>query len=264
MLRSAHLDKSFLECLQAPAPLNFAHRGARNVAPENTLAAFERALAQGADGLELDIRLCKTEEWIVLHDAKLNRTTNGRGYARTRTLAELRRLNAGGWFGTRFAKEKIPTLKEVLALAEGRCLLNIEIKAVTAVHRRHLECLIDTIYRHRAERRCIISSFNPLVLRRVSRLNGQLPTGLLLTGNLLSNGPKATFRKLTGVQALHLHARVLSPRLVARVRALGFYLLVWGADTAAAMKRMIHIGVDGIITDDPLTLNKILRRNSTA
>lgn len=255
------LEKSFLERLQEPAPLNFAHRGARNVAPENTLAAFERALHQGADGLELDIRLCKTDDWVVLHDAKLNRTTNGRGYVRTRTLEELRHLSAGGWFGPRFTKEKIPTLHEVLELAAGRCLLNIEIKAVAAVQKKHLDCLINTLYRHRAERRCLISSFNPLVLRRVARLDTRLPTGLLLTGNLMSNGPKATFRKWTGVQALHLHARVLSPRLIERVRALGFYLSVWGADTAAAMKRVIQLGVDGIITDDPLTLHRILRRN---
>ena len=132
---------------------------------------------------------------------------------------------------------------------------------MAAVHKKHLGDLINTLYRHRAERRCLISSFNPLVLRRVSRLEARLPTGLLLTGNLMSNGPKATLRKWTGVQALHLHARVLSPRLVERVRALGFYLSVWGADTAAAMKRMIQLGVDGIITDDPLTLHKILRRN---
>ncbi len=258
------MEKTFLERLQETAPLNFAHRGARNVAPENTLAAFERALTHGADGLELDIRLCKTNDWIVLHDAKLNRTTNGRGYARTKGLDELRHLNAGGWFGARFAKEKVPTLNEALELARGRCLLNIEIKAVGAVQEKSLADLITALYRHHAERRCIISSFNPLVLRRVSRLDARLPTGLLLTGNLLSNGPKAAFRKLTGVQALHLHARVLSPRLVERVRALGLYLLVWGADTAPAMKRVIHFGVDGIITDDPLTLHRILRRNIPA
>lgn len=256
------LEKSFLERLREPTPLNFAHRGARNVAPENTLAAFERAVAQGADGLELDIRLCKTNEWVVLHDATLNRTTNGRGYVRTKSLEDLRRLSAGSWFNPRFAKEKIPTLNEVLELAQGRCLLNIEVKAMAAVQKRHLACLLESLYRHRAERRCIISSFNPLVLRRVSRLDAALPTGLLLTGNLLSNGPKATFRKFTGVQALHLHARVLSPRLIERVRRLGLHLLVWGADTSPAMKRMIRFGVDGIITDDPLILHKLLRRNS--
>ncbi len=254
------MEKSFLERLQESAPLNLAHRGARNVAPENTLAAFERALAQGADGLEFDVRLCKTGEWVVFHDATLNRTTNGRGYVRVRPLEDLRRLNAGAWFGPRFFKEKIPTLSEVLELAAGRGLFNIEIKAMGAVQQRPLASLIETLHRHHAGRRCIISSFNPLVLRRVARLDAQLPTGLLLTGNLLSNGPKATFRKFTGVQALHLHARVLSPRLIERIRALGLHLLVWGADTAPAMKRMIAFGVDGIITDDPLTLHRILKR----
>ena len=258
------MEKSFLERLQEPAPLNFAHRGARNVAPENTLSAFERALAQGADGLELDIRLCKTNEWIVLHDATLNRTTNGRGYVRTKSLEDLRRLNAGAWFGARFAREKIPTLREVLELARGRCLLNLEIKAVAAVQTSMLAGLIEALYRHHLERRCIISSFNPLVLRRVSRLDFRLPTGLLLTGNLLSNGPKAAFRRLTGVQALHLHAAVISPRLVERVRTLGLHLFVWGADHAPVMKRMIHFGVNGIITDDPLTLNRILKKVPSA
>ena len=200
----------------------------------------------------------------MLHDAKLNRTTNGRGYARTKALADLRDLNAGSWFGARFVQEKIPLLQDVLELARGRCLLNIEIKAVAAVQKKPLQHLVESLYRYHAERRCIISSFNPLVLRQVARLQAQLPTGLLLTGNLLSHGPQAAFRKLTGVQALHLHARVLSPRLVERVRTLGLYLFVWGADTAPAMKRVIRFGVNGIITDDPWTLHRILQRNQTA
>ena len=138
--------------------MNFAHRGARNHAPENTLAAFEQALLEGADGIELDIRLCKTGEWVVLHDATLKRTTNGRGYVRRTPLETLRRLDAGVHFGEEFRGEPVPTLAEVLKQMHGRCLFNIEIKALPTLQERHIDALIQLLHRQHAARRCIISS----------------------------------------------------------------------------------------------------------
>src|SRR5512140_126848 len=90
-------------------PLVVAHRGSSVVAPENTLAAFRQALEDGAQAIELDVRLTADEEVIIFHDRNLNRTTNGRGKAGRYRLAELRRLSAGSWFHPKFAREKIPT-----------------------------------------------------------------------------------------------------------------------------------------------------------
>ena len=105
-----------------------AHRGCSGRAPENTIAAFEMALEQGSDMIECDVRLTKDEEVVVFHDRALDRTTNGKGPVEQRTLEELKRLDAGSWFSSKFSGERIPTLSEVLHLLEGRAFLNIELK----------------------------------------------------------------------------------------------------------------------------------------
>lgn len=240
--------------------MNFAHRGARIYAPENTFSAFERALAHGADGLELDIRVCKTGEWVVLHDATLKRTTNGRGYVRRTPLEKILRLDAGRYFSEKFRGEPVPTLAEVLRHTASRCLLNIEIKALPTLHERHLVTLIELLHSHRAEQNCIISSFNPIVLRRFEQLDSRIPTALLLTANLSRQSPKSLLQKFTNVVAIHLHTTVMTPRMYEKIKALGLFVMVWGADTAPLMREMIALGVDGIITDDPLELSKILGR----
>jgi len=109
-------------------PLCIGHRGASALAPENTLAAFETAIVDGADGLEFDVRLTRDGVPIVLHDAALDRTTSGRGAVAALDLASIRRLDAGAWFGARFRGERVPTLAETLDLARGRCAVNIELK----------------------------------------------------------------------------------------------------------------------------------------
>ncbi|NUO83193.1 glycerophosphodiester phosphodiesterase [candidate division KSB1 bacterium] len=258
------MKDSLLQRLRKDAPLNFAHRGARNHAPENTLAAFERALAHGADGIELDIRLCKTGEWVVLHDATLKRTTNGRGYVRRAPIEKIRRLDAGRYFGEQFRDEPVPTLAEVLKQTHGRCLLNVEIKALPTLPERNLQELIELLHRYHAARRCIISSFNPIVLRRFERLDAHIPTGLLLTANLSRQSPKRLLHKFTNVRAIHLHTRVMTRKIFDQIKALGLFVMVWGADTPPRMREMIDLGVDGIITDEPLELSKILGRYHAA
>ena len=112
-----------------------AHRGSKGTHPENTLLAFQEAVAVGAEGIELDVHLTKDGQLAVIHDETLTRTTNGQGEVRDYTLEELQQFDAGSWFDPAFAQAKIPSFPEVLALLEGlsfRGLLNIEIK--TDVH----------------------------------------------------------------------------------------------------------------------------------
>ena len=258
------MKDTFLQRLHQPEPLNIAHRGACRHAPENTLAAFERAIEHGADGIELDVRLCRSKDWVVCHDSRLNRTTNGNGYIRTKYLHEIRAFDAGVKFGEEFRSQVIPTLSEVLELAHGRALLNIEIKAMSAVREPVLANLVNLLYRHRAEHRCLISSFNPIVLRRLGRLDSSLPLGLLLSGKMLSRNAGLPLRKLTGVHALHLHTVAIDPVFIERIRALGLYVMVWGANCQTSLRRLVDMGVDGIITDEPLELSRILGRKVAA
>jgi glycerophosphoryl diester phosphodiesterase len=110
-----------------------AHRGGAGCAPENTPAAFKKAIALGADMVECDIHLSKDGHMVVIHDDRLDRTTNGKGLVREKTLAELKALDAGSWYGGEFAGEKISTLEELLDLAQGKVEVIIESAVTEAV-----------------------------------------------------------------------------------------------------------------------------------
>src|SRR5512139_1857475 len=109
-------------------PIIFAHRGASAHAPENTLAAFELALAQQADAIELDVKLSADGRVIVIHDSTVDRTTDGHGKVKDMSLADLKALDAGSFFSSEFAGEKIPTLDEVFEAVGRRTFINIELK----------------------------------------------------------------------------------------------------------------------------------------
>ena len=259
--RILHLKNLFIQKLLNHPPLNIAHRGARNHAPENTLAAFEKAIKHGADGVELDVRLCRSGEWVVFHDLRLNRTTNGRGYVRRKTLHEIRNLDAGIKFSKQYHREMIPTLAEVLEMAKDRLFLNIEIKSISLVSDHNLAQLIQLLCRARVIQKCLISSFNPLVLRRIAQFYPQISTGLILAGNCLSRHAAYHLKRITSVQSLHVHTHILSRQFVKKIRDLGTYLLAWGANTQEELMKLIELEVDGIITDEPLKLSRILRGN---
>ena len=142
-----------------------AHRGFSGAAPENTLAAFRKAIEAGSDMIELDIQLSKDGKIVVIHDETLERTTDGQGRVADRTFPEIRKLDAGSWFGSQFSGEKIPTLQEVLELAKGKVLVNIEIKnpahgqyPITELADQGLEAVKKAGMLNRV----IFSSFNPV------------------------------------------------------------------------------------------------------
>jgi len=165
-------------------PLNFGHRGAPKVAPENTLASFQKAREMGADGVELDVMLCADGEVVVSHDFSVDRTTDGQGRVQDLPLADLKALDAGSWFGAEFRGERMPTLLEVVQWAGDDLLLNIELKNL-GIGTEGLESKVIAIVReHKLEQRVVLSSFNPLVLRRIRQLAPTLHTGLLYSGDL--------------------------------------------------------------------------------
>jgi len=109
-------------------PTVIAHRVFSAIAPENTLPAFQNAIDAGVDTIEFDIQLARDKQFVVIHDATLERTTNGRGIVKNHTLSELQTLDAGSWFGRKFAGTVLPSLGETLALCRNRILVNIEVK----------------------------------------------------------------------------------------------------------------------------------------
>lgn len=135
-----------------------AHRGASRLAPENTVAAFEAAMASGAVALELDVQLTSDDELVVIHDASLDRTTSGHGAVRSLNAAEINGLDAGAWFSPEFAGERIPTLDQVLESTKGRARLNIELKDTRTD--RIAERVIETVRAHDAIDRVVVMSFD--------------------------------------------------------------------------------------------------------
>ena len=208
-------------------PLCIGHRGASALAPENTLAAFETAIVDGADGLEFDVRLTRDGVPIVLHDAALDRTTSGRGAVAALDLASIRRLDAGAWFGARFRGERVPTLAETLDLA----------RAVAGV-----------IAGARFRGWIVISSFSRPALFAARAAMPRAALGWLASRT--ARGLRAGHSAL-GLWSFHPHLRLATPRRLRAARRLGLRLLVWPVNDAPAARRLAGAQVDGLMTDDP-------------
>ncbi|MBI5967686.1 MAG: hypothetical protein HY882_07510, partial [Deltaproteobacteria bacterium] len=159
-----------------------AHRGFSGAAPENTLTAFQKAIEVGSDMIELDVHLSKDGEVVVIHDDSLERTSNGRGKVGDYPLQELKKFDAGSWFGPKFSGERIPTLKEVLELTQGKILVNIEIKD-EYLGRYTIEDLVERslqeVKRAGMKNQVIFSSFHSSALDRSKERDSCPRTALL-------------------------------------------------------------------------------------
>ncbi|MHB0857352.1 MAG: glycerophosphodiester phosphodiesterase [Anaerolineae bacterium] len=241
-------------------PLVIAHRGARDVAPENTLAAFRAAIETGADGIELDVTRCASGEIVVIHDDTVDRTTNGSGRVDQLPLRALHELDAGSWFDARFAGEHIPTLEEALDVAGCQLVVNIEIKGMR-LHGDGLEDQVAAMVRARAlEERVIVSSFNPSALWRMRRAAPEIERGLLYAPDLPLFLSHAWARSLVAAGALHPEYHMVDEAMVRQAHQRGLRVNAWTVNEAEAMERMVQLGVDGIITDHPAALRLLVPR----
>lgn len=239
-------------------PLNFAHRGASSQAPANTLAAFLLAAELGADGIELDVHQSRDGEVVVIHDFTLQATTDGWGVVEDRTLAELRQLDAGSWFAPAFAGQHIPTLQEVIDAGGGNLLLNIELKTKSLRDDGLAAAVVRIIEGNGLVDRALVSSFNPLALWRVRRLNPRILIGLLYAPHLPVLLRRPWLRSLIRPDSLHPHHTVVDGGYVRWIQAQGFRLHTWTVDEAEEMQRLMQWGVDAIITNRPHLLRQVL------
>ena len=238
--------------------LNFGHRGASREAPANTLVAFLRAAELGADGVELDVHLSRDGHVVVIHDFGLEATTDGHGLVRDRTLAELKALDAGSWFGPAFAGERIPTLQEVIDAVGQRLVLNIELKSQGGEEDGLVRAVLGLVERNGLLGRVIVSSFNRRAIRRVRELDPRVPVG-----QLYEIDPFATLRPwprdLARPEALHPYHRMLSRAYVRWVKRRGYRIHTWTVDDPARMKQLVDWGVEIVITNRPDVLGQVLR-----
>lgn len=239
-------------------PTIFAHRGASAHAPENTLAAFELAVSQGADAIELDAKLCADGEIVVFHDQTVDRTTNRSGKVLELPLAALKELDAGTWFDAQFQGEAIPTLEEVFQAVGRRIFINIELTNYASPRDQLPDKVAEVIKQHSLEDWVMFSSFNPRALRRVRQRLPNIPRGLLALPGIPGFWARTPFTDwLVPYQALHPEIRDTHPGLIARQHAKNRRVHTWTVNDPADMERLFRWGVDGIFTDDPPLAQKI-------
>lgn len=220
-----------------------AHRGASALEPENTLRSFRRAAAEGADAIELDLRLTRDEQLIVLHDATVDRTTDGSGEVARMTLAELRELDAGHG-------ERIPAFEEVLEVVD--LPIYAEMKVIGAA--RPLAALIHA--RH-LEQRVVPISFRSEALVEINRVLPKLPAGLIL-----SDAPPNAVEQArsAGANLVSLEHTGFGSETLENCRSAGLNVTVWTVNETAEMERIRMLDVNGIVTDRPDLLADTLRR----
>jgi len=238
-----------------PRPLVIAHRGASADAPEHTIAAFELALTQGADGIQLDIHLSADGQPVVIHDFTLERTTDGAGPVTEHCVRELKRLDAGGWRDRRFRGQRVQTLQEVLERFRDRARFWIDLRGGTGLYPGIEERVVSMVEIYDVVDRALIQSFDYEALTRVRALNRAIEVGALLTrpplGGLVR--PEVT-------DAICPDVELLTVDLLAEIRRADLACYVWTANEAAQMDRLVEWGVSGIITDRPGLLRARLGR----
>jgi len=246
-----------------PKPLVFAHRGASAYAPENTLAAFELALEQGAHAVELDAKLSADGEVVVIHDPTIGRTTNGRGRVADMTMAALRELDAGSSFSEKFRNEKIPTLAEVFETIGNRMFINVELTNYNTRCDGLADKVCTLVKRFGLEKNVLFSSFLPANLTRTKNLLPKSPCGLLALKGWLGWWSRSFGFNFGEYQALHPNLSDATAQQVARVHRLKRRIHVWTVNAAEDMYRLFSWGVDGIFTDDPKLAMEVLTHHDS-
>ena len=221
-------------------PLIIGHRGASAAAPENTLAAFALAQEQGADGIELDVQLSADGWPVVIHDSKLERTTNGQGSVQNFSLAQLQELDAG-------EGQPIPTLDEVFETFGPSFLYNVELKTAALRDTGLAAAVADRIQAHHVENQTVVSSFNPLAVRRARR---HLTQSTWVAHLSYTSTLKYKYL-LAPSQAVHPHYRLVDADYMAWAKKMGWRVHVWTVDDPAEAQRLLNLGVHAIITNQP-------------
>jgi glycerophosphoryl diester phosphodiesterase len=228
--------------------LIFGHRGASAYAPMNTLPAFELAAQQGADGVELDVHFSKDKQLIVLHDFTVDHTTNGKGYAHDMTLAQLKDLDAGSKKDPKFAGVQIPTLDEVFAAIGQKLYVNVEIKSETEDTDGVEQAVADCLRRNNMQERVIVSSFNPLALKRFREIMPEVPIGYLYMSD---DQPFAEVMETLPHEARHPHHPMIDAAYMEWAKSNNYRVNTWTVNDPTRAVELKRLGVDAIITDTP-------------
>jgi glycerophosphoryl diester phosphodiesterase len=251
-------DKNIKTYLGLKRPAIFAHRGSSAYAPENTLAAFNLAVQQHADGIELDVKLTADDQVVVMHDDSVDRTTNSRGQIKSLSLQELKRLDAGSNFNPAFQSERIPTLVEVFETVGQKIIINIELKNYSSPLDDLPNKVISLVKAYGFEKNVLLSSFNFIALIRAHYLLPVVPLGLLTIPGLADPTLRTKLVRFSPRLALFPNYVDVTPKMIKAVHRANSQIHAYTVNQPETMQQLFTIGVDGIITDDPPLAQKVL------
>ena len=234
-----------------------AHRGASTEAPENTIAAFQKAIDDMADYIELDVQLTNNGEVIVMHDSNAYRTTGVDANIVNMTYKEVKTLDAGSWFSDEYVGENVPSLKEVLELTQGKIKLNIELKPAdngTALAKN----TVRIIEKYNMVNDCVITSFSESALKAVKTYNQEIKVGYILSAAY------GDFYDMKNVDFFSVNAAFLSKRTIDAIHNSGKRVYAWTVNNKESIKNLTNKGVDGIITDNPVLARETIYSRDTS
>jgi glycerophosphoryl diester phosphodiesterase len=237
-------------------PKNFAHRGGRRWAPENTLAAFKKSVDLGVDGIELDIHKCKSGELVVIHDDTVERTTNGAGAVKNMTWNELSILDAGSWYDKKFVGEKLPLLQQVLDLVNGKLAINVEIKNCPTIYPGIDDDLIKVLDEYPYPEKIVISSFDHEAIHSIYQNTKKYRLAIL--GDSIIHDLPAYVDKV-GAKCWNPDFNCVREDSMKVAHDHGLEVNTWTVNKPEDWKRACDLHVDTIITDDPEGLQKFLK-----
>jgi glycerophosphoryl diester phosphodiesterase len=239
-----------------------AHRGASAYYPENTMAAFEGAVEMNAEMIEIDVLMSKDGVPVVYHDPKLDDHTNGEGLVREYTVEELKELDAGSWFDNRFSDQRIPTLEEVLTFASGNIALNIEIKteAVTdQLKNGVVEKSLRLVREYGMEDYVLFSSFDYRAVKQLKELDSEISVALLYNRSRSKRKLPHELIQEYRADAFNCSYRQFTKKRIASLREYEIPSFVYTVDTEPRMRKLIAAGVNGIFTNKPDVLRRVVQ-----
>ncbi|MCG6187866.1 glycerophosphodiester phosphodiesterase [Maribellus maritimus] len=232
-----------------------SHRGFSQLYPENTIPAFEEAIKTGVDRIEMDLRLSSDGELMVIHDETVDRTTNGRGKVIELTFSELRKLDAGSWKSSKFKGLKIPALEEVFKIAKNNCFVNIDLKDANAVEKMaKLAVQMDMIDQ------IVITGKIPECTKTIRKQNNRITMFHEFSDDFVIQHPRLAVQAIREQQipGSLINFKAASKTFIRESKLHGLSVSVWGVLEETDMKNLIEMGVDSIMTDNLLLLNKLL------
>ncbi len=239
-------------------PIIIAHRGASAFAPENTMAAFHKAVELSADGIEFDVKCSKDGEMVIIHDQSLERTTNGFGRVIEKNLKDLRNLDAGSRFSPEFAGEKIPILSEVLEEFSKRLLINIELTNYSSIRDGLAYKAANLVKKMGVENSVFFSSFHPYNLFITRRILPNVSVALLALPGNKGWIFRSNLMRWLSPDLIHPYFSDVDKRFVKKQHQKNRKVNVWTVNTEAQIMNLLKINVDGLITDDPSLAKRII------